>query len=209
MQTKANIAIASITIVVAALPLYAQRFTIPELIASKQDKIVHMVMSDTERLLPISELAARADIVVDARLVRPRSRLSDDQMKVFTDYEMEPTRVLRSQIGDILTSPAPGTRTPLLLAVVGGTIVLDGKEVRATSRTMKILTTGGRYLVFASRSKQNDNVLVPVGGPAGLFEVLESKHVNPMLRTSASNPDVDGVPVDEIVRKVQAAPARR
>ena len=166
-----------------------------------------MLVNDDERTLPLSELSTLADIVVDARLVRPRSRLSDDKTRIYTDYEMVPGRVVRSQIGDILNSPSPGMRAQLLLTVVGGEIRIGGKTVQATNRTMKPIKTGGRYLIFAS--KQGGNVFMAIGGPAGVFEVFDNGRVNPLLRTSRVHPDIDGVPLEDIVRIVEAMPGRR
>lgn len=210
MRNKNKTAFA-IAAVVISLPVVAraQTYTIPELAATSRDKIVHMLVRDAETLLPLAELSAVADFVVDARLVNPRSRLSEDKTKVYTDYEIVPSRVLRSQIGDILTSQTPGLRAPLRLSVLGGEITLEGRTIKATNATATLIKTGGRYLVFASRSKEGDNVFVAIGGPAGVFEVLDNGYLDPYLRTSQSNPDIEGVPFDDIVRKVRAAPGRR
>ena len=209
MRIKNNAAIL-IAVIVISLPVLgrAQRFTIAEVAATSPDKVVHMLVKGEETPLALAELSAKADIVVDARLVTPRSHLSDDKTKIYTDYEIVPSRVLRSQIGDILTSQKPGPRPPLRLTVLGGEIALEGKTIHATDATRKLIKSGGRYLVFASRSKQDDHTFVAVGGAAGLFEVLDDGHVGPLLNTSKSDPDIEGVSFDDIVRKVESVPRR-
>jgi hypothetical protein len=209
MRIKNNTAIL-IAVIVISLPVLgrAQTFTIPELATTSRDKVVDMLVRGEETPLPLAELSATADIVVDARLVSPRSYLSEDKTKIYTDYEIVPSRVLRSQIGDILTSQKPGLRAPLRLTVLGGEITLEGRTIRATDGTRKFIKSGGRYLVFASRSKQDDHTFVAIGGAAGLFEVQDDGHVGPLLKTSKSNPDIEGVSFDDIVRKVESVPRR-
>ena len=209
MRIKNNTAIL-IAVIVISLPVLgrAQTFTIPELATTSRDKVVHMLVRGEETPLPLAELSATADLVVDARLVSPRSYLSEDKTKIYTDYEIVPSRVLRSQIGDILTSQKPRLRAPVRLTVLGGEITLEGRTIRATDGTRKFIKSGGRYLVFASRSKQDDHTFVAIGGAAGLFEVQDDGHVGPLLKTSKSNPDIEGVSFDDIVRKVESVPRR-
>lgn len=207
-SSKATLAISVVAAIIAfGACLGAQTYTIPELIAASHDSVIHMLVNDDETLLSLSTLSTTADVVVDARLVRPRARLSDDKTQIYTDYDMVPSRVVRSKIGDILTSQSPGMRAPLVLSVLGGVIVIDGKTVQATNARMKFIKGGGRYLVFASRQRANG--FVPVGGPGGIFEVLDTGRVNPLLKTSQLNPDMDDVPFEEIVRKIDMPSGRR
>src|SRR4051812_14514106 len=124
MRNSPKMALAILAAVIALSEcLEAQTFTIPELIAASHDSVIHMLVNDDETLLPLSTLSTVADVVVDARLVRPRARLSDDKTRIYTDYDIVPSRVVRSKIGDILTSQSPGMRAPLVLSVLGGVMV--------------------------------------------------------------------------------------
>jgi hypothetical protein len=123
---------------------YTQSFTIPEMAAASGDKTVTMTMMEEERVVPLAELSTASDLVIDARLVRPRSYLSDDKTMIYTDYEIVPSRVLRSRISD--GSQKPGPQLPLLLTVHGGEITLEGKTITLSSGKLKPIRTGGRFL---------------------------------------------------------------
>jgi hypothetical protein len=190
--------------------VYAQRYTIPELAAARPDeKIVAISTLTEERVVPLADLASKADVVIDARLVAPHSYLSEDKKKIYTDYEIVPSRVVRSQIGDMSTSKVPGSHAPARLTIAGGQISLGDQTIISTLSRMKSIKVGGRYLIFLSRLNQTDNRFTPTQGSAGLFEVRENNRLDPLLKTSAPNPDFRDAVVDDVVRKAQAAPGRQ
>lgn len=190
--------------------VYGQRYTIPELAASRPaEKLLEMSFIEDDRVVPLVDLASKADVVIDGRLVAPHSYLSGDKKKIYTDYEIVPSRLVRSQIGDISTSKAPGSRAPVRLTIPGGQITLGDQTIISTMSQMKSIKTGGRYLIFLSRLNQSDNRFTLTHASAGLFEVLENSRLDPLIRTSQENPDFRDAAVDEVVKRVQAVPRRQ
>jgi hypothetical protein len=186
----------------------AQNYSIQNIAAASKDKVVHISSMEDEAVTPLSELSRQADLILDARLVRPHGYLSQDGMSVNTDYDIVPNRFLRSKIVDVSMSRNPGQQPPLRLTVPGGEVTVAGKTVISSVGMAKPITAGSRYLVFATRVNANENRFVATAGSGGLFEVMNNGHLDPVLRTSQPNPDFKGVSFDEVSRKLQAAPQR-
>jgi hypothetical protein len=187
---------------------YSQQHTIPEVAAASREKVVNISTMADERVTPLADLTSQADLVVDARLVRPHSYLSADRMSIYTDYEIVPSRVVRTRIGDILTSETPGQQGSLRLTVPGGQLTVADKTVISSFAMTKPIKVGNRYLIFASRVTPTEKRFVATGGSGGVFQVLDNGRLDPLLKTSQSNPDFKDASVDDITKKVQAAPSR-
>jgi hypothetical protein len=191
-----------------AAAAFGQSYTIQDIAAASKEKVVHLATMEDEFVVSLAELSGKADLVLDARLVRPRGYLSPDGMSISTDYEMVPSRFLRSQIGDISTSKTPRQQARLLLTVPGGQATVAGKTVISSFGMQKPINAGARYLIFATRVDSKDKRFVATAGSAGIFEVLDNGRLNPVLKTSAANPDFNEASFDDIARRVQSAPGR-
>jgi hypothetical protein len=186
----------------------AQSHTIQEFAEASNEKTVRLAGHEDEFVVPLAELSGKAQLILDARLVRPHGYVSPDGMAIYTDYEIVPTRVLRSQIGDVLTSKTPGQQAALRLTVPGGEVTVAGKTVISGWGMQKPIKPGARYLIFATRVSTTDNRFVATGGSAGIFEVLDNGRLNPVLKTSQPNPDFNDAALEDVVKKMQSPPGK-
>lgn len=176
MRTFITLTIGAVTIAVLTTSVAsAQRYTIPELAAASSEKTLEIPWHEEERVLSLDELTSKADVVLEARLVQPNSYLSEDQKRIYTDFQIVPSHMVRSQIGDILSSRTPGPRQSLRLTVPGGRLTIGDKTIISPMISWRSLRSGGRYLIFLARVSQSETRFVPVGGSAGVFEVMEMR----------------------------------
>lgn len=185
----------------------AQVPKLAELVEVAGGKPIRLPVLTETSWVSIDELAATADFVVDARLVRLGSYVSEDGTKVFTDYQIVPNRVVVSRTGDVGT--VPGSHPPLVLTVLGGEVTIEGTLVTMTDAKMTTLRDRGQFLLFAKRAKTGQTRFALSRGSASIFEIVDGEHVEPLLRRQDPNPDVEGIALEKIVARVQAAAARK
>ena len=115
--------------------------TIPELARTRPtNPIVRGRLSDVEPAT-LHELTSGAELVVDATLIKQKSYLTPDERHIFTDYELNPSRVF---VGRLFAARA----TPLILTVYGGSLTIDGFTVFVVDHGVKRPQVGRRYLLF-------------------------------------------------------------
>jgi hypothetical protein len=155
--------------------------------------------------LSIDELSARSDLVVQGKLVRLRSYVSEDGTKIFTDYHLVPRQML--VVRTKVTTPTPGQTPPIVLAVLGGEVMINGTRVTMSNSKMLPLKDQADFLIFARGTNGDGTRFELTGGSAGIFEV-EASSVKSLLRTNSRNREIEGVPLDKIVAKVREAASK-
>jgi hypothetical protein len=84
-----------------------------------------------------------AEAVVLGVVRRKSSQLTEDESFVFTDYDIAVEQVLKDN-----RSYSINTISEITITRPGGTIALNGKEVRAIDESFRTLQVGQRYLLF-------------------------------------------------------------
>ena len=125
-----------------------------------------------------------------------------DKASVDTDYQIVPTKVVHSRMLNARATPGP--QRVLVLALPGGDIAVNGTQVTVTDVTRKPLNPMGRFLIFA-RKAAGENRFAVVGGSAGVFEVTSDNRVEPLHKRSDPDPEVHGVSIEEITKRIQSA----
>jgi hypothetical protein len=134
--------------------LYKQYDTtqkIPDLVRKEKDDV------EVYRLLPlgadlsggaataasetVKRITCNADAVVIGTVRDKASQLTEGESFVFTDYEFTVREVLKNNEAAPITAEITVTRP-------GGTIILNGKRVRALDESFKPLTVGQEYMLF-------------------------------------------------------------
>lgn len=187
--------------------------TIPERIRSNPSApIVTGVLREVAPL-PVEDPTEQAELVVVGRLSAPRSSLSGDQTYIRTEYEVTSHRVIAGTIDS--RRAEPGLVPPVILAVYGGRVTVDGVEVRSVDHNMNdanhsgyFLRPGGEYLLFLKRA--------PSGAPGryqlvmgGAFEIDEHR-ARPVLKGyDEAFRDFHTTPVEQILSRVENAAKAR
>src|SRR5436190_12177149 len=94
------------------------RLTIPELVSRHGPEPISL--GRVRELLPedFDELVSTSDLIIEGRIERSVTYLSDDQRDLFTDYFLSPQRVV---IGSgIVASSVPGEVAPIVVKRWGG-----------------------------------------------------------------------------------------
>jgi len=185
----------------------AQVPTIAERVQASGGKPLRILVVQHGSPVSIADLTAASDLVVEGKLVRLRSYTSKDAIEVLTDYQIVPSQVFRAQGKDVATTP--GQRPPLVLTMVGGEISVNGTPVEVVNPTQRPIKNGGHYLLFAKRSVDGENRYSATEGSAGIFEVIDGQRVKSLVKRTDDDPEVHDVPFTEIVRRIQAATARK
>lgn len=184
-------------------PTAAQQPTLADRVAASGGKPVTVLVLREDRAGTMAELSQSSDLVVQATLTRLRSYVSDNNMTVFTDYEIVPARILHSRVSSVAAAPGPQPR--LTLTVLGGETIINGTEVTVRNSKLKPIKQGAVFLIFANRVKAGESRYLLTKGSAGIFEVINGERVEPLFKRIDPDPEVDGVALPEIVRRIQTA----
>ena len=123
--------------------------TIPELARQNQgNPVVRGRLVDIPSST-LEELTRGAELVLDATLTTVKSYLTPDEKDILTDYEMAPNRIFLGELSPVRAMP--GITTPLILAVYGGEMTIEGRTVAVVDHAFTRPKHGGRYLLFLRR----------------------------------------------------------
>jgi hypothetical protein len=104
---------------------------------------------------PVEEIAAEADVIVQARLPEIGSHLSAQAEYVQTDYAITEPTVIGGQLFAPNTQ-TPGHTLPPILEMTGGEVVVSGVTIRTSDHNRGPITEGGRYLLFLKQSRPSE-----------------------------------------------------
>jgi hypothetical protein len=145
-----------------------------------------------EPLLPVTtmpELVSQSDTIVHARVVRAVSKLTPDETRVVTDYELVPLRFFRQRQTQSRVPTAP---VPLVMRVPAGRVHVDGLELALDNSAFPEpwLREGDECLVFLQYDSQIAEY-IPYGGPFGMFRVVNGR-VRPLTEfVAGKRPDTE------------------
>src|SRR3954451_12739786 len=117
---------AGLTIVLTlAVSVSAAQVSLKELARLNGGRATRMA----EPNLPVTtvpELVSQSDTIVHARIVRAVSRLTPDETRVVTDYELVPLRFFRQRQTQ---NRVPRVPVPLVMRLAAGRVHVDGLEL--------------------------------------------------------------------------------
>src|SRR3954452_23679481 len=118
---------AGLTIVLTlAVSVSAAQVSLKELARLNGGRATRMA----EPNLPVTtmpELVSQSDTIVHARIVRAVSKLTRDETRVVTDYELVPLRVFRQR--QTKSRRVPTAPLPLVMRIPAGRVHVDGLEL--------------------------------------------------------------------------------
>jgi len=195
---------ATVTILLlgSSLGFTTQSQTIPERVAENPDKPLSIVSTTDLRLIPMSDLAAKADLIVVGRLVKREGYLSADGREVYTDYEVIPRRVIVDRASTAARG-RPGQLSPLTVTVYGGETVVNGVTVTLSDATGPKWAEGADLLMFLLRNTDKPNNFRLFGRSAGAFAVDPAGRLK-SLTHGQKHEEIEGAQLEEVVNRIMA-----
>lgn len=89
------------------------------------------------------ELAEKADAIVLGQIKKKSSFLTEDDDFIFTEYELNPTEVLKENASNPIKN-----KCKIVLTRPGGSVLIDNRVVEAIDEANRPLKRGGRYIIF-------------------------------------------------------------
>jgi hypothetical protein len=188
-----------------SLTLSAQ-VTIPDRVAAGKGAPIHIGHLAEEDPIPLEDLTLKADFVAEAKLIRLKSRLSDDRTTIVTDYQIFPNRVILNRAKVTLASP--GQQNPLILTLVGGELVLDGTKVTVQDVKRNPWPEDAQMLVFLKKAKRS-NQFEPYGENAGLFRILDGDRIEAVLKHRYAGLEMKDVSLENVIGRIHAIASRK
>jgi hypothetical protein len=137
------------------------------------------------------QLLSESDLVLRGRIVAAKALLREDESWVVINYEIAPVYVVKQTAP--MNTARPGEVIPIVLRILGGTVVVDGRYRLTTvvpdfpeSETPKL----GEEMIFFMRYSIDEQGAVDkkmfnlTNGPFGIFRILNG-HVQ-ALRSAAA-----------------------
>jgi hypothetical protein len=123
---KTNVSIPIIFLLSAVLVSQAQERSRNLLAEAKEQGATASNSIDIEfPVLSQRQLLSESDLVLRGRIVAAKTSLSEDESWVVTNYEITPTHVVKQTAP--MNTARPGEVTPIILRLLGGTVVVDGR----------------------------------------------------------------------------------
>ncbi len=160
--------------------------TIPELVkAAASDPIERYRIRDIFPI-PLAEIAAKADLIVEGHVRKLATYLSDDQCILYTDYAVLPQAVIAGQVP---TAKSPG-QAPIVVRMFGGETSIDGVKVIARDEQLLPFTDGQHLVLFLTRVPNTAKYEVTLG----LFGAVEvsGDRMKRLLRAEGIPDEVSG-----------------
>jgi hypothetical protein len=170
--------VAPIAVLIAAglqVALYGQRLTIPELLARGETQSISFAPGGRQQDAP--DPLTKTDLIVRATVGTPRSRLSDDQFEVYTDYSLLNTVVLYGPEPALPSRPGE-TIPPLTLTQRGGRITLNEKTFTQFETALPPLVPGTEGLFVLRLVGDRYHIL---GDYLGAFQIVGERLI-PLVR---------------------------
>lgn len=161
--------------------------SIPDRIAARPDSKrvdpIEMYPIRELMLIPLEEVIAAGDLVVEGTVHPLRTYLSDDRCTLLTDYAVT--------VSQVHFGPGQKTETlvsgpPLIVTTTGGETTVDGVRVMVRDAQLPPFTPGQHVLLFLSRNVEGTNQTYGLAkGVYGAFAV-ENGRVKHMLQSAGS-----------------------
>jgi hypothetical protein len=169
---------AGLTIVIAVgVSVSATQVSLKELARRNDGRAVVMAQPHLP-LTTMLDLVSQSDTIVHARIVRAVSKLTPDETRVVTEYDLAPFRFFRQRAP--AKSRVPTGPVPLVMRVPAGRVYVDGLELVWDNSAFPKpwLREGDECLVFLKYDSEIAEY-IPYGGPYGIFRVVNGR-VSPL-----------------------------
>lgn len=120
-----------------------QELTIPERLAAA-GRDIQVGWQHASGLVLVSDLLAKTDMMVRGIVGTPKSYLSDDQCKVYTDYPILDPVILYNR--QPTPTPRPGAASSVTVTQFGGTVTINGLTFTETYRDLPPFQSGSEGL---------------------------------------------------------------
>ncbi|HXE74598.1 MAG TPA: hypothetical protein VNN18_03035 [Candidatus Xenobia bacterium] len=122
-------------------------------------------------LVNFDDLVTRSNYIIRGRVVDEKTRLSEDERHVVTDYTIEVLEVFKQENG----SPSVGER--LVVSKRGGNVVVEGHPIRYDTPWSPPVPWLVEHVFFVQRSQSRyrSGPLIFTGFELGIFELGKNK----------------------------------
>jgi len=186
--------------------LQAQLLTIPEALAKAGRSLSSGPSVPSGPAPSIDQVLAETDLIVRGVLGEPTTRLSDDQMEVYTEYPLRNAVIRYNAISNGMPAARPSS---LLVTVLGGTFIINGLTFKSVHGALGLLQPGAEYLLLL-RSVGNRYFLA--AEYYGAFQVVGSTATNHVQKRGFAE-ELNGKPVAQVeqtlLARIRAAHAVR
>jgi hypothetical protein len=138
------------------------------------------VMIDVNSPIPdLTILATEAALIVRGSITAVRTRLSDDEQLVVTEYDITPIRFYKGSVVGL--ADMPGRSKPLVVQRPGGALIIDGLQLSTTVTEFpeaESLRNGEEVIFFLSPAATKGTFRLPTGA-FGVYRIV-SGQVIPM-----------------------------
>jgi len=171
------------------------RPTLPEEAQRLGPKPVYLTRSLDRVLESLDSVIATTDVAFLGRVVQINAHLSADQKSIFTDYSIQPLRVIWPRPKEAPSATRPGIQPQAAAYIVverwGGTMTLGGVQVTQEDSDLRAFRQGEELILFLKFDK-GKNKYSPVSPSSGIF-YLERGRIRSFLRDSDNLPVFDSV----------------
>jgi hypothetical protein len=188
-----NLAFSCLTFILFPMSAsFAQKMTIPEQLAREGVDLGGVVGMPSGPAADVNSIIRASDLIVRGIVGEPKTYLSDDQMKVFSDYPIIKPAVLFDSAVALTVKPS---LPEIFVTLEGGRIQVGALTFTATNQGLPGLQPGSDCLLLLKRV---NNKLFIAGGHYGAFEVKDGKMV-PLTQKSKFAPAYRGAPAASVI----------
>jgi hypothetical protein len=155
----------------------------------------------------LDSVMAQTDLALLGRVVQINAHLSADQKDIFTDYSIQPLRVIwpHPKAAPLPTRPGiqPQVNPFIVVERWGGTMTFAGVSLTQQDSEMRAFRQGEEVILFL-KYDQDKKKYVPVA-PASTTFYLDENRIRPFLRDADNYPvfkSVRGLRIDELDAEV-------
>jgi hypothetical protein len=138
---------------------------------------------------------AQTDLILLGRVVQVSPHLSAEQKDIFTDYSIQPLRMIWPQAKAAPLPTRPGTQPQASPVIVverwGGTMTFAGVSLTQQDSELRAFRQGEEVILFLKFDKDKKKY-IPVSPASSIF-YLEKDRIRPFLRDSDNHPVFEGV----------------
>lgn len=183
------------------------RPTLPEEAQRLGPKPVYLTRTVDLVLESLDSVIAQTDVVLLGKVVQINPLLSADQKEIFTDYSIQPLRVIRPHTKAAALATRPGIQPQASPVIVverwGGTMTFAGVMLTQQDSDVRAFRQDEQVILFIKYDKDKKKYS-PVSSASGIFS-LEKNQIRPFLRDSDNHPvfeRVRGMTLDEFDAEV-------
>ena len=200
MSSRPTAILVSVILTLFSISVVGQERTIPQMIEQVRPKPL-IITSVSELVVASFESAIRdADLIVQGSVRRLKTYMTNDQMQLYTDFEILPTNMIL--VRRALGGGRPGQVASIVLRMWGGETEINGLPVKFLNTNFPELPTGRPLLLLL---KYRDDVgKYELYDNAWALELKGGRTLEPLVRpTSPFEDRVIGMDIADAIREIQ------